>query len=227
MRIVTAARCYNNARFVERFLRGYDFSDEIVVSDGGSTDGSVEMLEGRPKVHLLHFDKYEERNGRRWNPDSPHMNFVLDYAKSLNPDWLIFDDFDCVPNKTLREQARTLFETLPPQHVQINVFRLYLWNDDEFFPYMNRNFSLDYTSLWAWKPSVVDIRADPKIHHGTLIGLHPAPYCCQTPLCLLHKSWDEKTIEEKIKNYETFEIAFGHPFTFAGNPEKLPEWAVE
>lgn len=228
MKIVVAVRCYNNLRFAERFLRGYDFADEIVISDGGSTDGSVEFLEGKSKVHLLHFDQYEEKFGRRWNPDNPHMEFVLNYAKSLDPDWLIFDDFDCVPNKYLRDYARDMFEAvIRREHKQVNVFRLYLWNSDQYFPFMNRSFDPAYTSLWAWRPKEIDIHANLEKRHGTLVGLASDPYKLEIPMCLLHKSWDNETINEKIDNYTTFGIEFGHPFTFAGEPKLLPGWAVE
>ena len=228
MKIVVAARCYNNLRFAERFLRGYDFADEIVISDGGSTDGSVEFLEGKPKVHLLHFDQYEEKNGRRWNPDAPHMKFVLDYAKSLEPDWLAFDDFDCTPNCFLRDYAREALSSASKRNYnQVNCFRLYLWNNDQYFPFMNRNFDTNYTSLWTWQPKKINIEVDLNERHGTLLGLSQNPYKLEIPMCLLHKSWDEATIQEKIKNYETFGIAFDHPFNFAGKPEPLPEWAKE
>ena len=44
MKIVVAARCYNNEKHIERFLHGYSFADRIVVSDGGSTDNSIQLL---------------------------------------------------------------------------------------------------------------------------------------------------------------------------------------
>ena len=226
MKIVVAARCRNGERYVERFLRGYSFADQIVISDGGSTDRSVEMLENRDKVTLLHFDGEETINGHTWNPDAPHMNFVLDAAKALEPDWLIFDDFDCVPNALLRQEARELLSSC--EDSQVHIFRLYMWNDNEYFPKMNNYFDPLYTSIWAWQPKKIDIKADITKHHGTLIGVdYPSSAILDTPLCLLHKSWDEDTIEDKLKHYAAVGIDMKHPFIFAGEREPLPEWAKE
>lgn len=227
MKIVVAVRCYNEEKNIERFLRGYDFADHIVISDGGSRDSSLPIIQryAGDKVRLIHFHEQETVNGYTWNPDAPHMNYVLDAAKELKPDWLIFDDMDCVPNYWLK--SRGLFNIIHERHVQVNAFRLYLWGDDQYFPHMNRNFDPAYTSLWAWKPSEIDIRADPSVHHGTLIGLHSQPYNLETPMCLLHKSWHPDTIEDKIKRQNAVGIQMEHPLKFAGTPEPLPEWAVE
>jgi glycosyltransferase involved in cell wall biosynthesis len=225
MKIVVAVRCYNEEKNIERFMRGYSFADAIVVSDGGSTDSSVEMLKTYPKVRLIHFEHYEVNKGLRWNPDNPHINFVLNEAKSLEPDWLIFDDMDDVPNRLLREQARTILETCGK--IQVNAFRLYMWGDDQFFLQMSKNFHPDYRSLWAWKPKLIDIRADEALRHGTLIGIAPDYHGLDRPLCLLHKSWHPDTIEEKMKVYNTFGIQMEHPLKFAGDPQLLPEYAHE
>lgn len=227
MKIVVAVRCYNEEKNIERFLLGYHFADTIVVSDGGSTDGSLELLKRHPRVKLVHFSQQETVNGQTWNPDAPHINFVLDEAKRLDPDWLILDDMDDIPNWGLSEFARLLFSTAHPRHVQINAFRLYMWGEKEYFPYMNRNFDAAYTSLWAWKPKELDIRADPNVRHGTLLGLHPDPLKLDTPFCLLHKSWSPETVQAKIDRYNALGLPMQHPFEFAGKPEPLPEWAHE
>lgn len=226
MKIVVAARCYNEIRNVERFLKGYSFADEIVISDGGSDDGSVEALQD--KVTLLHFDGLKESGGVKFNDDAPHMNFVLDYAKSLNPDWLIFDDFDCNPNESLRQNARKFLEYVMQDIVyQVNVFRLYLWGDDHYFPSMNNYFDSNYTSVWAWRPDKLNIYADPSNNHGTLLGLSADNFKILAPYCLLHKSWNPETVDDKIKKYSVRGIAMNHPLQFAGQPEPLPDWATE
>lgn len=227
MRIVTAVRCYNEIKNVERFLRGYDFSDIIVVSDGGSTDGSIEVLQKHPKVHLFHYEEFEVVNGERWNPDAGHMQFVINIAKTFDPDWLIFDDMDCVPNAALRRDARLLFEIPIPHYNQINAFRLYLWGEDKFFPEMNKNFHDDYRSLWAWCPKEVNIYADRNVRHGTLLGLRDDYLRLDIPYCLLHKSWHPDTVNQKIERYNKLGLPMNPIETFAGEAVNLPEWAHE
>lgn len=231
MKIVVAARCYNNVEYVERFLRGYDFADEIVISDGGSTDGSVELLEDAEfldgRVNLIRFTETETINGHTWNPDAPHMNFVLDAAKSLDPDWLIFDDFDCVPNINLRSDARDIFEfAFSSDVIQVNAFRIYLWGKYEYFPQMNNGFDSNYKSIWAWQPKRVNIYADPNVKHGTLVGL-TTNWGLEIPYCLLHKSWHPDTIQAKMDKYNAIGLPMNHPLSFAGKPEELPLWARE
>lgn len=225
MKIVVAVRCYNEEANIERFLRGYSFADLIIVSDGGSTDKSLELLENRDKVKLIHFTELETKNGETWNPDNPHINFVINEAKAENPDWIIFDDMDDVPNRTLREQARDILETSPLP--QINAFRLYMWGDTQFFPYMNRDFNPDYRSLWAWKPREIDIHADESIRHGTIVGITNNHLGLDTPLCLIHKSWHPDTIDRKVDRYNKLGIVMGRPETFAGEIASLPDWAYE
>jgi hypothetical protein len=225
LRIVVAVRCFNEEKNIEGFMRGYDFADEIVVSDGGSTDDSVSILSRYSKVHLLNFDGRETVDGHTWNPDAPHMNFVLDSAKELKPDWLIFDDMDCHPNDTLRDSARSLLERCSQS--QVNVFRLYMWGEDKYFPKMNNWFHPDYRSLWTWRPAEIDIHADPIQKHGTMVGLSDNPYGIELPACLLHRSWHPDTIEQKMKHYTAMGLRMEHPLSFAGEPEPLPEWACE
>lgn len=226
MRIVVAARCYNESKNIDRFMRGYDFADDIVISDGGSEDDSVSKLRQYNNVHLFHYMEYEVVNGQRWNPDSGHMNFVLNLAKTYDPDWIIFDDLDDVPNFHLRKDARTLLETLDVP--QLNAYRLYLWGDTgKYFPEMNKNFHPDYKSLWAWRPKEVSIYADPNVRHGTLIGVRRDNYGLDIPYCLLHKSWMPNTIEQKIERYNALGLPMNPLSEFAGEAKDLPEWAHE
>lgn len=206
-------------------MRGYDFADEIIVSDGGSTDDSVSLLKVCSRVTILHFPEQETVNGETWNPDNTHINFLLDVAKATNPDFIIFDDMDCVPNASLREHAREILES--SIHPQVNVFRLYLWGDTKYYPKMNNTFDENFTSLWAWRPSEINIRADETIRHGTLVGLSDTPTKLLHPYCLLHKSWHPNTIDAKIARYNKLGLPMQHPKEFAGELEDLPEYAHE
>lgn len=225
MKIVVTTRCRNEERNIPNFLHGYDFADAIVVTDGGSEDNSISLLKENPKVDLRHFDGREYfPNGYWWNPDNPHINFAIDAAKEHNPDWIILDDIDCFPNFHLRENAREIISNC--SNVQIDVFRLYMWNTDQFFPHMNRNFSPEYRSFWAWKPDQVNIYADNSIKHGTILGMSKDIFPVELPSCLLHMSWNQDTIAKKIEHYTSVGIAMGHPLEFAGELASIPDWAI-
>lgn len=95
------------------------------------------------------------------------------------------------------------------------------------FPKMNGYFDNAYASLWAWKPKEINIRADPDIRHGTIVGLSSDPHIIPVPERLLHKSWSPDTIEAKMKKYNALGLPMFHPLDFAGEPQPIPEWAVE
>lgn len=220
--ILVAVRCRNEEKNIPRFLRCYDWADKILVSDGGSTDRSLDLLEGR--VDLIHFSETETRGGEMWNPDNPHIQFLLDAAKSYNPDWIIYEDMDSVPNYLLQQNGRNILETC--QKGQVNVFRLYLWGDKQYFPYMNRDFNPDYRSLWAWKPSEVNIHTDLQERHGTILGTIKDFYPIELPNCLLHYSYDPATIDAKVARYNKLGLTMVHPMVAnEGGVRDLPEWA--
>lgn len=224
MKIVVTTRCRNEERNIPGFLHGYDFADVIVVADGGSDDNSIPLLTANPKVDLRHYDGKEYFPGHWWNPDNPHINFAIDAAKEHNPDWIILDDMDCYPNYHLRNNAREIISSC--SNPQINVFRLYMWGNDQFFPYMNRDFDPAYRSFWAWQPSKVNIYADNRIKHGTILGMSTDIFPVELPSCLLHMSWNPETIEKKLAHYLAVGIDMGHPYTFAGEPAPIPDWAI-
>lgn len=232
--IIAITRCYNETPdMVRRFIRGYQFADKIIISDGGSNNGVREYLAklesiNRPNftyIEVLDFTEYITIAGVKWNPDNPHINFIIDKAKSYNPTWIILDDMDDVPNKNLRGDARWLLEDEPAS--QVNAFRLYMWGDKMFYPKMNNYFDPAYTSLWAWKPDELDIKADVNVKHGTIIGLSENPTSLDLPYCLLHKSWHPDTIDAKREKYNIIGIPMLPLSHFAGEPELLPDWAHE
>jgi Glycosyl transferase family 2 len=92
MRVHLYAQCWNDEFMLPFFFRHYDsFVDRYVIFDDGSSDGSVQILAGHPKVELRRFV--------RSDPDS----FVLSEQTLSNQcwkesrgeaDWVIVTDLD-------------------------------------------------------------------------------------------------------------------------------------
>lgn len=225
MNIIVVTRCLNGRDYIDRFMKGYDFADRIIISEGGSVDGSAELFQKYPKAEVVPFPIKEVINGHEWNPDALHIQAAIDEGLKYNPDWIILDDLDCAPNFLLRQEARLLLSQCDKP--QVNAFRLYLWNDNRYFPSMNNYFDIKFTSLWAWRPDEINITTDKDVKHGTLVGLTDDHCNINIPFCLLHKSWDRKTITAKMKRYNEIGMEHHHPFQFAGKPVHLPEWACE
>ena len=225
--ILVIARCLNEERFIERFLGGYDWAQGILLADGGSTDRTLEIARCHPKVIIRHFDSQVAlANGMTMNPENAHAQFLFNEAYRLRPDWIIYDDMDCVPNRRLRERARRIIVRSP--HPEIHAYRLYLWMQTQYLPKMMAG-----QSLWAWKPSAVTISTalekdpfDMEYRHSQ--NWQSPRLNLKLPLCLLHDGWtDEARLQEKMARYAAWGRPQTHPLDFYGPAEPLPEYAHE
>lgn len=226
-RIVVIARCLNEERFIERFLRGYDWADAILLSDGGSTDQTLNIASRHEKVVVAPFtNQVKLPNGMKMNPENAHAAFLFAEAMKLSPDWVVYDDCDCVPNALLREQARSIIESC--SYPEIHAYRLYLWMQTQWLPKM-----LVGQSLWAWKPSEITISStlekDPfDMEYKHSHGWTSARLNLDLPLCLLHDGWtDETRVNEKMARYAAWGRPQTPPLDFYGPAEPLPEYAKE
>lgn len=223
-RLIVINRTLNEIRNIERFCQNYSFADKILITDGGSTDGTVEAarkfanVEVRDVSHLqIEIDGYGVIT-----PESNQTNIGVAWAKEEGADWIIKDECDCWPNSHLRHEARRILETV--DQPSVFVYRLYLWMEDEYFPRMNRSGQ----SLWAWRPDTVNVYADESRPFAAgLRGLPPKNERANLELpyaCLHHFCPDYETFKHKL----AYKKAMGKNWVYPPDSiyvpaEKLPE----
>jgi len=221
MKVVVCVRTLQEENNIDRFCRSYDWADEILISDGGSTDKTIELARWYPNTKIHHFpDKIWHTDKIFSNPRGKHINYLIDWAHREKADWIIFDDCDCVPTLALRASAKSFM--LNSEFDMMFAYRMFVMGD-RYFPNMSRK-----QSLWAWK-SEVPVRADE--NRPTIHMIIPERYIeyLKEPLALLHYFYpDEETFKRKKAQYIlTGEVLPDfNPKTQFGPLEALPEWAV-
>jgi glycosyltransferase involved in cell wall biosynthesis len=223
MKIIATTRTLNEAANIDRFCQCYQWTDAILIADGGSKDGTVTRAKKHKNVAVRAFNKRICRNGLWRNPHGKHINFLINWAIREGADWIIFDDVDCVPTVELQRDLRPLMETINGRIIML--YRLYIWGQDKYFADMNRFGQ----SLYAWRlPSKIRAwEGDPLKHR--ISGWNPEDEIrLESPLSCLHYFFpDEETVERKkafreglgIHKYEP------HPLAAFGPLQPLPKWA--
>jgi hypothetical protein len=241
--IIVIVRTLNEAHNIVPFCYQYSkIADKILVADGGSHDDTLEGAAMFSKVEIRHFDERTELENGYWrNNDSDHINFLIEWAKEHDPEWIIMDDCDCRPNFLLQKDARGVLK-----HTAQNVVmtcRVYLYGHDQHFPHMMKlkpTEEFNYmTSLWAWKPETDLWTKDNDFPHYTLMigdeiagDLHKSTSVLDLmpPYGLIHYTWaDEARLLEKIRIHQESGSIPGqlHPTLYAGPLEPRPSWAYE
>ena len=236
MKIVVLVRTRNEAKRIGLFCQSYKDAEHIIVSDGGSDDATVAIASAFPNVVLRPFtERVELENGYWRNNDAAHANFLIAAAKEFAPDWIIYDDCDCRPTRELKNQYRSILESTNKDFVF--VVRFYFWGTEHHFPKMARPVGELEPSLWAWRGSVDFKMIDaPPAYTFSVNGkeahsirLEYSNLALYPPLSLLHYSWDEERIEQKLKDYRDsgFIKGYDDPRTFAGRMLPKEDWMIE
>jgi len=234
MRIIVTVRTRNEEQNIERFCRAYWWADKILVADGGSEDNTVSLAQQFSNVEVRDFlKKADMKNGYWRNPSGEHINFLVDWAQEENPDWILFDDCDCVPNFLLQRDTREVLEE--SEYDMLFAVRIYLYKEEGYFPKLSLRHNepgVWATSMWGWRKDVnirfkvVDGRGQefsPKRGFNSRMNLCP-------PYALLHRPWlDDEMIDKKMTFYkESGQIeGITHPLNIGGRLEELPDWADE
>jgi len=222
MKIIAATRTRNEEHNIGRFCEAYqNIADQIFIADGGSVDNTIEIALSYPNVVVRKFEEQiKGKDGSFFNPEGRHINFLLDWAAGAGPDWIIFDDTDCVPNYLLREEAREILKTSPAAIIHMK--RVYFWGFDQIFQEMHEK----GFGLWAWRAEE-PIRAVQLDKPNVMeIGTYDTPvYDLDFPYCLLHYFCPTpEAADAKVKHYRESGRCAGaqHPFKFGG-PLAPPE----
>lgn len=200
VKIIATVRTRNEERNIGEFCRAYyQWVDEILVADGGSTDRTVEIARRYPKVTVLNFDlTLPAEGGLDGNPQPQHYLFLRDEAIRRGADWIIFDDCDCVPNFNVRAVGRRLMEET--EQGAIFLRRVYFYGPDQIFPELHEV----GTSLWAWRPDQHDVEVNPEKPWRLELTVPPKDESLSLELpdyCLLHRPWPTRELTKAKINY--------------------------
>ena len=237
--IVVVVRTRDEEHRIGQFCEAYKDADKILVADGGSEDNTVSIAKSYPNVEVRHYNKRVRLDKGYWrNNDSDHANFLFNWAYSLEPDWVIYDDCDIRPNYLLREQYRSILEGTDKDVVL--AVRIYLWGNKQYFPLLSSPLGEvgGQGSLWAWRGDLDLWTVDVPPAYTFIVGnmdikeFRTDTKCLELhyPLCLLHYSWDDPDkVEKKVHYYREsgFIPGMKHPLDMGGDLKPLEEWMVE
>lgn len=230
MKVIVTTRTLNEEQNIRMFIESNRWADEVLIVDGGSEDDTVSIVNDYDYAFVKSFHERVELKAGYWrNPQGKHINACTDWAIERGADWIIFDDCDCFPNKTLRENGRDVL--LDSSADVVLVTRLYLWGYTRHFPALAKPDRVDWCpSLWAWKPSA-NIRANeenPLMHDINIRERDLLHQKLMPPYCLLHCYCpDEETADRKLKKYREGgqHPTLLHPLKAGGPLAPLPKWA--
>lgn len=225
MKIVVLVRTLNEERNIEKFCQRYSFCDEIIISDGGSTDRTVEIAKtfDNVTVHDFHIRIPFPNGEGYYTHEGKQINGLIRNAVERGADWVIYEDCDCYPNFQLGDSAREILDN--DDVWKVMAYRLYIYKRRYYFPDLNK----PGQGLWAWRPDKVKVVCDETKDRHRDMAQDEVPdhtLWVNEPLVLLHNyAQDDEHIKEKLEFYRKLGIPVKHPKKTSGKLKKLPKWA--
>lgn len=240
MKICVCVRTRDEELRIAQYCEAWKDADYILVADGGSIDKTKEIASKYPNVIIRDFtERTELWNGHWRNNDSAHANFLFDWAKEYNPDWIIYEDADVRPNHLMREGYRYVMENTDTNIDIIMAVHFYLWGTTQFFPWMSSPDHEHFEAcLFAWRGHVDLKTIDNPPAYFFKVGdrriydfrKDMSVYELMPPFAMMHFSWDDPIrTAEKIRMYRVSGFIPGmlHPLEFAGPLQDLPDYLHE
>lgn len=142
-----------------------EIADDVIIVDGESTDGTAETYKKYPKVRkvitLPGFDEGRDKN------------LLLDEAKKLNPDWIVWIDADEVFEKHFTRAVAEKYMRSKYNRIEFRMCNFWLSDkrcriDGNYYLYTLH----PQRSMWRNVPTARF--KDQKIHNGPILGV-PGP----------------------------------------------------
>jgi hypothetical protein len=237
MKIIATVRTFNESRHIDQYCQAYQFADDILIADGGSTDNTVDIASRYPKVQIKNYPvKVKLEDGTWRNPDGPHVQFLVDWATEIGGDWIIHQDCDQRPNKVLKMDVRDILSETNKDFVQVT--QIFMWGQFRYFHDLSYQNGRWMQGLWAWRLSsgLKILNRMPHYvfsldgEHYTDIDRTGREMNVLPPYCFLHFGWqtEEETLEHVIYYRRTGLIPdMKHPLEFGGKPVPVLEWMME
>lgn len=234
MKISVICRTRNEQKNIERFCSSYDWADEIIVSDCGSIDGTVEIAKKFPNVRIKMFWERISKDGfQTWRtPHGRQINFMAHLAEEGGADWIIFDDADCFPNSLLKRDCRSILERVPSNLPLVRANRIYMLGTDRYFHEItlpNKTWEAS-TSLYAWRANhgIYADESDPWSHYFDGIT-NDRCFDILPPYCLLHDYYpDDGMRKKKLEFYKVVgeQEIVRDPLEYSHDIDKLEDWMI-
>lgn len=242
-RVVAMTRMRNEALILPDTLDYLDSHvDAIVAYDDASTDETVDILRGHPKVALIVANRVWEKDvDARKRAEGRHRGLLLDMARAQLPhDWMFCFD----PDERVTEDLRGFLDALDDETdaVRVRLFDAYMTPDDQA-PYTLDQKLLDFRRfygpeqrdilmLWRNRAGIGFAEGDGRTPRG-MASVKTGLYCQHYGKSLSVAHWEE-TCDYYIRHfpYETYgakwearkgkaihtESDFGNPLHAWGDP---------